>query len=181
MTGYEIVARVVIGTGLMALLVTSAIAFFLIRYLRGLKAKAMVQAQQAVTTRRFQTGDRVVLQVFDAYLCDYHGATPGTLGTVIGDFWGSSPGSAISTCMVKWDTGENPVRCSFDEIQVVDRVVSMRAHRLAKEMYGEGPDAVSRRVGFEAGVEWLGGLLPPQQMEELAQKLELSADVTPRI
>ena len=69
----------------------------------------------------FKTGDRVRLTVENTYLMGCHGAAKGALGTLLGDFAGSSPGYPISNVMVRWDTClDEPVRCSFDELELVD-------------------------------------------------------------
>lgn len=131
------------------------------------------ESPAASPAERFRAGDRVVLLTFSTYLRNYHGATPGTLGNIIGSFHASSPGDPVSTCMVKWDTGADPVRCGLGEIDTVRHLLEMHAHRRAKDEYGEGPDAVSRRVGFEEGVVWLTRLLPQPQLERVASELAL--------
>lgn len=68
----------------------------------------------------FKTGDRVRLTVENTYLMEYHGAAKGALGTLLGDFAGIAPGYPITNVMVRWDTDpEGPVRCSFDEFELV--------------------------------------------------------------
>ena len=69
----------------------------------------------------FKAGDRVRLKVENTYLMGYHGAAKGALGTLLGDFAGSSPGYPISNVMVRWDTClDGPVRCSFDKFELLD-------------------------------------------------------------
>lgn len=146
-------------------------AFILITRARWQRYNAKPVTVALSRSPRLRQNDRVVLVKDSNYLRDYHGAVPGTVGTIIGEFSGTSPGEPDSTCMVKWDSSDSPVRCSFDEIMTVSRALERHVHVHARKQYGEGPDAVSRRVGFENGAAYLSSRLPQEQLEQLVRSL----------
>lgn len=156
---------------LLGLLMLGLYIFIFVTRARWRRYYAEPDSAPAPTAPRFREGDRVVLLRGSPYLREYHNAETGSLGTITGWFSGTSPDEPVSTCMVKWDASDDAVRCSFDEILTVSHAVHLHAHRHARATYGTGPDAVSRRVGFESGVEYLASQLPQAQLEQLLRTL----------